>query len=318
MKKLLLFVSLFISLIVGVVFSGTSYGQIPPVPTLATPSNGSVNMGILPVFNWDHSAGATHRFQVSLSSNFAAILFDSANIPNGQFYIPSGVLQTANTYYWRVNATNSSGSSAFSAPFHFSTTGALPLAPTLLTPANIAPGQSLTPTLTWQSQLNIVRYHVQVSTVSDFSVITDSGSVTTAQRTIPAGRLVIGTIYYWRVKATNFVGTGAYSTHYSFSTSVTGVNMINSVVPKEFKLYENYPNPFNPATTIRFSIPKSEQVTIKIYNNTGKLVSELLSSNFNPGTYEVQWNAESFSSGVYFYTLESSSFRDTKRMILVK
>lgn len=302
----------------GLVFSEASYGQIPPVPTLVTPPNGSVNMGLLPVFNWNPSAGATHRFQISLSPTFNTILLDSGNQPTGQFYIPAGVLQSASTHYWRVSAANSSGTSAFSTPFHFSTTGALPLAPTLLTPGNTAAGQSLTPTLTWQSQLNIVRYHVQVSTASDFSVITDSGSVTTAQRTIPAGRLVVGTIYYWRVKATNYVGTGEYSNPYNFSTSVTGVNMINAEVPKEFKLHGNYPNPFNPATTIRFSIPKSEQVTIKIYNNTGKLVSELLSSYFKQGTYEVQWNAESFSSGVYFYTLESSSFSDTKRMILVK
>lgn len=302
----------------GFVFSGTTFGQIPPVPTLVTPPNGSVNMGLLPVFNWNPSLSATHRFQISLSPTFNTILLDSGNQPTGQFYIPPGVLQSASTHYWRVSATNTSGTSGFSAPFHFSTTGALPLAPTLLTPGNTAAGQSLTPTLTWQSQLNIVRYHVQVSTVSDFSLITDSGSVTTALRTIPAGRLVVGTTYYWRVKATNYVGTGEYPNPYNFSTSVTGVNIINAEVPEEFKLYGNYPNPFNPATKIRFSVPKSEQVTIKVYNNTGKLVSELLSSYFNPGTYEVQWNAESFSSGVYFYTLESSSFTDTKRMILIK
>ncbi|MBN8570031.1 MAG: T9SS type A sorting domain-containing protein [Ignavibacteria bacterium] len=313
MKKLLTVLLLILGLCSEAVF-----GQIPTVPTLATPSNGSVNMGVLPVFNWNPSAGAMHRFQISLSPNFNTLLLDSGNQPTGQFYIPPGVLQTANTYYWRVNATNSFGSSAFSAPFYFSTTGALPIASALYLPANGAIGQSLTPTLTWQSQLNIVKYHIQVSTASDFSVITDSASVTTAQRTIPAGRLIIGATYYWRVKATNFVGTGAYSAVYNFSTSITGVNTVNAEVPKVFKLYGNYPNPFNPATTIRLSVPKSEHVTLKIYNTAGKLVSELLSNYFNPGTYEIQWNAENFSSGVYYYSLESPSFKDTKRMILVK
>lgn len=313
MKKLLTVLLLILGLCSEAVF-----GQIPNVPTLATPSNGSVNMGVLPVFNWNPSPGAMHRFQISLSPNFNTLLLDSGNQPTGQFYIPAGVLQTANTYYWRVNATNSSGSSAFSAPFYFSTTGALPIASTLYLPANGAIGQPLTPTLTWQSQLNIVRYHVQISTASDFSVITDSGSVTTAQRIIPAGRLIIGAVYYWRVKATNFVGTGAFSSVYNFSTSITGVNTLNSELPKEYKLFENFPNPFNPVTKIKFSVPKSEKVTLKIYNTAGKLMIELLNNYINPGTYEVQWNAENFSSGVYYYSIESASFRDTKKMILVK
>jgi hypothetical protein len=314
MKKLLFFVSF----LMGMVFSGTTTGQTPPVPVLVTPPNGSVNMGLLPVFNWIPSAGATHRFQISLSPTFNTILLDSGNQSLGQFYIPAGVLQSASTHYWRVSATNSSGTSAFSAPFHFSTTGALPLAPTLFTPGNAAAGQSLTPTLTWQSQHNIVRYHVQISTASDFSILTDSGSVTTAQRTIPAGRLVIGTTYYWRVRATNYVGTGEYCSPYNFSTSVTNINTVSTESPKEFKLYENYPNPFNPTTTIRFSVPKSEQVTLKIYNAEGRLVSELLNNYFNPGTYEIRWNAPHFSTGVYFYVLKSASFTDTKRMVLIK
>jgi len=303
------------------IFSSIEFvsAQLPNVPVLVTPSNGSVNMGLFPVFDWvPGGSGATHRFQISLSPSLSPLLLDTANIPFGQLYIPAGTLQQGNTYYWRVNATNASGTTAYSNIFHFSTVGALPIASALYLPANGAAGQSLTPSLTWQSQLNIVKYHIQVSSAYDFSIITDSASVTTAQRNIPAGKLLSGTTYYWRVKATNFVGTGQYSSISNFSTLATNLNFINSELPKEFKLYENYPNPFNPVTNITFSIPKAEQVALKIYNSSGILMIELLNNSFQAGTYITQWNAENFSSGVYFYTLQSSSFNSTKRMILIK
>lgn len=299
------------------------FAQPPAIPTLATPGNGSVNMGNAPVFNWNTSAGSTYRFQISLSSEFSILKLDSSNIPTGQFYFPLNILQQGNTYYWRVNATNSSGTSSFSSPFHFSTVGALPLAPVLTLPLNSSGGHSLTPTLTWNSQLNIVSYHVQVSNQADFTTIIDSASVTTPLRIIPAGKLLSSTIYFWRVKATNFVGTGSYSGVFSFSTLITQISNLGGEIPKEYKLFSNYPNPFNPITTIKFNIPKQSNSSIKIYDINGKFIKELINKNLNAGTYEVQWNAENTASGIYFYILtaednEGNIFRKENKMILLK
>jgi photosystem II stability/assembly factor-like uncharacterized protein len=91
-----------------------------------------------------------------------------------------------------------------------------------------------------------------------------------------------------------------------------------SVIPKEYRLNQNYPNPFNPETKIKFGLPKSGAVRLNIYDITGKTIETLVNQNFNPGTYEVTWNASGYSSGVYFYKIETEGFSETKKLILTK
>lgn len=89
-------------------------------------------------------------------------------------------------------------------------------------------------------------------------------------------------------------------------------------VVNSFSLSQNYPNPFNPVTQIRYSIEKAGDVTLKVYDVLGRQVAELINTNQAPGVYTVNFNAESFASGVYLYKIESGSFRETKKMILMK
>jgi len=93
---------------------------------------------------------------------------------------------------------------------------------------------------------------------------------------------------------------------------------VNAIIPMEYKLNQNYPNPFNPVTNIRYSIPKSGFVSIKIYDVTGRMVKELVNEMKETGSYSVVFEGSAFASGVYFYRIESNSFTDTKRMVLVK
>ncbi|HCA42153.1 MAG TPA: hypothetical protein DEP28_02755 [Bacteroidetes bacterium] len=88
--------------------------------------------------------------------------------------------------------------------------------------------------------------------------------------------------------------------------------------PDKFDLNQNYPNPFNPVTQIKFSLPVSGFVSLKIYDALGREVSNLLSENLNAGNYESTWDASSQPSGVYFYSLTSDNFSETKKMILMK
>ncbi len=96
------------------------------------------------------------------------------------------------------------------------------------------------------------------------------------------------------------------------------VEQISSNVPDGFYLAQNYPNPFNPVTRINFSIPERTVALIKVYDVSGKLISELLNKELSTGTYSVSWDASSFSGGAYFYSLITSKFTQTKKMILVK
>jgi hypothetical protein len=88
--------------------------------------------------------------------------------------------------------------------------------------------------------------------------------------------------------------------------------------PTEFILYSNYPNPFNPSTTIRYSIPEASFISVKIYDELGKEVSSLVNETKSAGTYEVEFSASKLSSGIYYYTLQAGSFTQTKKMILIK
>jgi hypothetical protein len=89
-------------------------------------------------------------------------------------------------------------------------------------------------------------------------------------------------------------------------------------IPIEYMLSQNYPNPFNSSSVIKYSIPKSSQVTLKIFNALGEELVTLVNEEKSANTYEVNWNAANLPSGVYFYQLRAGSFVETKKMILLK
>ncbi len=92
-----------------------------------------------------------------------------------------------------------------------------------------------------------------------------------------------------------------------------------SAIPEEFSLLQNYPNPFNPQTTIFYSIPQTSTVTLKVYDLMGREVAILIQNERKaPGNYEISFNASNLSSGVYFYKLQTQSYVETKRMVLIK
>lgn len=94
-------------------------------------------------------------------------------------------------------------------------------------------------------------------------------------------------------------------------------NLTNSI-PAEYSLNQNYPNPFNPVTNLGFGISKLGFVTLKVYNSQGKEVATLVNEIKPAGRYDITFNGSNFSSGVYFYKLESNGFIETKKMLLIK
>ena len=98
----------------------------------------------------------------------------------------------------------------------------------------------------------------------------------------------------------------------------TGVRNISDHVPDNYMLAQNYPNPFNPNTNIKFAIPKSSSVKIAVYDITGKELEVLLNQQLQAGTYQTNWNALDYSSGMYFYKMIIDGYSETKKMLLVK
>jgi hypothetical protein len=89
-------------------------------------------------------------------------------------------------------------------------------------------------------------------------------------------------------------------------------------LPVEYSLEQNFPNPFNPSTTIRYSLPEEGFVKLVIYNMLGEEIVTLVNSTQKAGRYEVAFNAENLSSGVYLYRLETSDFTISRKLILLK
>ena len=99
---------------------------------------------------------------------------------------------------------------------------------------------------------------------------------------------------------------------------VSSVEESETTLPNDFKLEQNYTNPFNPVTIISFSIPVEGNVSLKIFNVIGQEVATIVNENLSAGTYSFQWNAENQSSGVYFYKLITDSNSEMKKMVLLK
>ena len=85
-----------------------------------------------------------------------------------------------------------------------------------------------------------------------------------------------------------------------------------------YELTLNYPNPFNPTTKIRIALPTSSFAKLVVYDMLGRELETILNEHLNAGTYEADWSADKFSSGVYFYQLSAGDFTETKKMILIK
>lgn len=112
----------------------------------------------------------------------------------------------------------------------------------------------------------------------------------------------------------------AYCNIRSFSNpdSITSITQISNIIPGESKLYQNYPNPFNPSTKIVFELKEAGYISIKIFSVAGKEIETLIDQRLYPGKYEVFFNAREYTSGVYFYTLQTENYRETKKMLFVK
>ncbi|HCA41851.1 MAG TPA: hypothetical protein DEP28_01205 [Bacteroidetes bacterium] len=120
-------------------------------------------------------------------------------------------------------------------------------------------------------------------------------------------------IYGWLIAP----GSGIRIMKMVDSITTSNISNISSVVPEGYELKQNYPNPFNPETNIEFSLPKNGNVELLIYDINGKEILKI-SEYKTAGKYNYSFNAKNLPSGIYFYTLSSENFRDSKKMILLK
>ncbi len=133
-----------------------------------------------------------------------------------------------------------------------------------------------------------------------------SGSFSLNSILAPERDIIIG--YFYK---------GIYKIKFTYNVSID-VKNITTKIPDKFSLSQNYPNPFNPNTNIRFAIHKSGFVKLTVFNTIGKEVKKIVNENLHTGEYEVNLDGSGLNSGVYFYTLETENFTETKKMVLIK
>ena len=165
---------------------------------------------------------------------------------------------------------------------------------------------------------SILNYWFQVNSDTSGAAFLLDSTLTDTSVTVPGGTFTPLTAYFWRVRAKNQNGWGEYSpwrrVWIDMATGLTN----NSEIPLEYNLYNNYPNPFNPSTSIKFDIPKAGFVSLKVYDVTGREVATLVNEVLQPSRYNVEWNGSQFSSGVYFYRIQAGDFVKVQKMILTK
>lgn len=164
---------------------------------------------------------------------------------------------------------------------------------------------------TWWATRNSVGTSIYVST---------NAGVNWVSQTVPSG--TYSAIQLARLSFTSPASVWAVGDagKIVYLSGIVSVKTSNELIPEEFSLSQNYPNPFNPVTKINYQIAKSQSSNVKliIYNSIGKEIATLVNEKQGAGNYEVEFNGENLSSGLYFYKLEADEFSEVKSMILLK
>jgi hypothetical protein len=282
--------------------------------SLRYPSDLETGLDTSITFKWNKMQDAEKYYiQVSLNPGFTNLdKSDSTTTDTVKTF--TGLLKSKK-YYWHVKVKSAAGVDLWSNTWSFITTTSLPAMPQLISATPKYPGRADVFTLTWRKVQDADQYLVHLSKVQTFT--SDLRTGYPSDTVISFTALSKGIQYYWRIQASNFVGSGPWSDVWNFTTNVTGVKEEEGI-PTEYSISQNYPNPFNPTTTILFSLPIKSYVSLKIFDLLGREVATIVSEEMLAGNYSRQWNANKLSSGLYFYQLRAGSFVETKKLLFLK
>ena len=291
----------------------------PAPPLLAAPANGATDVPTNPVLAWDASPGASsYHVQVSTDPGFATTVLDRSDLTVTSLSA-SGL--AANTqYFWHVNATSSGGTSTYSTARTFTTASPLPIQLASFVAVRIGDHVQLD----WSTLTEIHNYgfFIQRKRLNDSlfndvpnSFIPGHGTTNEPQHYRSVDSTVSPGVWYYRLKQMDLDG----SVHYSDMIRIDVYSGVSEQqIPTEFSLSQNYPDPFNPSTRIRYALPHASQVRLIVYNTLGQQVAQLVNQQQEAGYHETGLRADGLPSGVYFYRLDAGSFTSVRKMLLLK
>jgi len=270
----------------------------PAIPLNGYPSNQSTNISASPMISWSPSIKAmSYRFQIASDSSFNGVLKDTIIVRDTAIRLSN--LSPSTKYFWRVNARGAGGMSGWSEARSFTTVSINGFVPILSSPSNDAPKQPLSLTLKWNPVSGALTYRVQLTKLPSLTnMIVDDSTLTSATRNV--GPLSPNTTYYWRVNATNEVGTSLWSNVWVF---ITGP--VTAVLPTKFEFH--FKGISSNASSIRYAIPTASDVFIRIYSIQGRLIKTILNSYQQPGFYQIPSGILSVSKGFYILDFKAGS-----------
>lgn len=291
------------------------------VPELDNPPDGAVDLEVPVTFEFHYDDFATQfRIVIDDDQDFSSPKIDDTGAYNGLepgFYTTSD-LDGGTTYYWCIYVHGMSYWMRSLDTYHFTMAGCYIDAPVLSEPVNDSINVAQPVYLQWQEVAGAVEYLLQVDDNEDFSSPVYDFA-------LPGNGTSIfflddGVTYYWRVKALKTECGSEWSTIWNFTTEdPSGISAIESSgLPESFRLYQNSPNPFNPITSIMFSLPKRQKVMIDIFNILGDRIETVLNQELPAGTWSTSWDGAQYPSGIYFYRIKTEGFTETKKMVLLK
>ena len=262
---------------------------------------------------------SNYQLEVSKDSLFNSLIVDDTLSSTSYEF---NTLDNDTKYFWRVKANNSSGESGWSDTASFSTSS--PFITVLYPNGDEKFFGDSTYIIRWQDNLsNMVNINLIKNSTS--SIIADSVlSETNAFSWNVPDSLEKASNY--RIKITDVNDNNIFDSSdndFIIITNTVGVKETNIIV-KDYKLYQNFPNPFNPSTIIKYDLPKTSNVKISIFNVIGQRVAVLVKKIQNSGSHQVVWNAQNIASGVYFYKITAtgingkSNFISFKKAVLIK
>lgn len=303
----------------------------PAVPVLFAPANGAAGVELTPLLNWNDVTGSTkYRVQVSLSSDFSSALIDDSTIVVSEYQVSSGILNSNTQFYWRVAAKGSSSWSSFSSAWSFTTLG-LPQPVILFSPVNNAEAQQTELNFVWYKaseipginppdkntgfktnrskdiSLNgvdaISLYHFELTTDTvTFSGIVSDSTLTDTVKFVSG--LAANSPYYWRVKAKNSVGWGAFSMWWKFTT-------MNNTPPSAPVLISPVNNASNISVTpvLDWSdIPGCEKYRVQVSAFSNFSVIWIDDSNSVSSQFQVQNGILAYNSAYYWRVKAKNSY----------
>lgn len=307
----------------GQLISNQLSREIEAVSPLLTPSNltlqvqtdGSVKL------TWKDNSNNEDGFAIwKVQVPQGTMLKDSVSI-NTTEYIDNNVIEAEN-YNYVVLAFNNSGSVSDITNDNQNSI-LVPLKAPIGLSASVDPVGKIN--LTWKDNSSVEdNYFVERSVITNDN-FTLKSQVDKDSTHFSDTEILNNTKYFYRIYAVKDTMKSLFSNEVEVIAIITDVNDELSEIPTDYKLYANYPNPFNPTTTIKFDIPfirRSAATTyhtkLVVYNLLGQQIVTLVNEQKAPGYYEVKFNGSELSSGMYLYRLEVGEFVQTRKLILIK